>query len=308
MILIYSRDADSFVNEVIDYLDDDFVRVGDLDKVVINNINIDANGVVFKLSSNFFKDIDFNKINTIWFNGGIANTTGSNYENDSYSLLVNSFLHKKDVKKIGSLLNSFEVNKLDVQLYAQEYGFKTPETLITNDKNKLVNFYNKFDSENGIICKRITDTLFYENDDFIYDFSPTFLIDADILKQIPESFAISLFQERILAEFEVRVVFISGDFYAMSIHTFRDNVDFRSELSTSKNVRAVTFKLPEDIKTKICKIFKKLNLNYGSIDLIYSNDEFYFLEINPIGQVGFVSNICNFYIEKDLANILSNET
>ncbi len=134
MILIYSRDADSFVNEVIDYLEDDYIRVGDLDKVFIDNLNIDSNGVVFKLSSDFFKDIDFNQIETIWFNGGIANTTGSTYENDSYSLLVNSFLHKKEAKKIGRLLNSFEVNKLDVQLYAQECGFKTPETLILKYK------------------------------------------------------------------------------------------------------------------------------------------------------------------------------
>jgi len=308
MILIYSRDADSFVNKVIDYLEDDFIRVGDLEKIFIDNLNIGSKGIIIKLNGRFFNSIDFNRVKTVWFNGGKANTLGSKYENNSYSVLINTFLNKKETKKIGRLINSFEVNKLDVQLYAQEYGFKTPETLVTNDKNKLLDFYNRFDIKNGIICKRITDELFYENDKFEYDFTPTFLIDSNILKEIPKSFAISLFQERIVADFEVRVIFINGDFYSMSIHTFKDNVDYRQELDIAKNVRAIPFELPIDVKNKIDKIFKKLNLNYGSIDLMYSNDEFYFLEINPIGQIGFVNNICNFYIEEELSNILKNET
>ena len=305
MILIYSRDADHFVNEVIDYLEEDYIRIGDLDKMYIEDLNIAPNGVIFNIKGEFFNAIDLNRVKTIWFNGGSANTLGSKYENDSYSLLVNSFLHKKEVKKIGRLINSFEVNKLDVQLYAREYGFKTPKTFITTDKNKLVRFYNKF--KNGIICKRMTDVLFYKNDEFAYDFTPTFLIDSNTLKKIPDFFAVSLFQERILADFEVRVVYICGKFYAMAIHTFEDNVDYRHELSMGKNVRAVPFELPTDVKNKITKIVKRLKLNYGAIDLMYSGDEFYFLEINPVGQVGFVNTICNFYIEKELSNILKNE-
>jgi len=54
MVIIYSRDTDSFVNQVIGYLKEDYIRIGDLDKVILNNLNIDSNEIAFKLSSVFF--------------------------------------------------------------------------------------------------------------------------------------------------------------------------------------------------------------------------------------------------------------
>ena len=38
MILIYNKDIDDFVNVVIDYLNEDFMRIGDKDKIYIDNI------------------------------------------------------------------------------------------------------------------------------------------------------------------------------------------------------------------------------------------------------------------------------
>jgi D-alanine-D-alanine ligase-like ATP-grasp enzyme len=44
------------------------------------------------------------------------------------------------------------------------------------------------------------------------------------------------------------------------------------------------------------------NLDCGSIDLIYSTDEkYYFLEVNPVGQFGMVSYPCNYQLEKKIA-------
>lgn len=48
-----------------------------------------------------------------------------------------------------------------------------------------------------------------------------------------------------------------------------------------------------------------LNLNTGSIDLIVdTQDNYYFLEINPVGQFGMVSQPCNYYLEKKVAEYL----
>ena len=56
---------------------------------------------------------------------------------------------------------------------------------------------------------------------------------------------------------------------------------------------------------KLLKLMKKLGLNFGSIDMIKAkNGEYYFLEVNPVGQFGMVSHPCNFSIEKHLAELL----
>lgn len=225
MILIYSKDVDDFVNQVIDCLDEDFIRIGGgIDKMVIDKINVSDNKINFKTHNNFFPSFDIELINNIWFNGGYINTHGNNYENECYEMLFNSFLNFKNVNKIGRLRSDFEINKLDAPLEAKKHGFKIPETLITNNKDKLISFYNKHYIQNGIICKRITDNYFYKDNGFVYDFTATFLIDSDLLADIPERFAVSLFQERIIADFEIRVIFVKDVFYAMSIHNFTNDI------------------------------------------------------------------------------------
>ena len=48
-----------------------------------------------------------------------------------------------------------------------------------------------------------------------------------------------------------------------------------------------------------------MGINTGSIDLIYSlSNEYVFLEVNPQGQFDWLSKNCNYYIEKDIAELL----
>src|SRR5690606_41647080 len=63
--------------------------------------------------------------------------------------------------------------------------------------------------------------------------------------------------------------------------------------------RTVAFNLPSDIENKLTKLMNVLSLNFGSIDMIVSkNREYYFLEVNPVGQFGMVSFPCNYNIER----------
>jgi len=56
------------------------------------------------------------------------------------------------------------------------------------------------------------------------------------------------------------------------------------------------------------KLLLELNLDTGSIDLIYTkSDEFVFLEINPVGQYDMVSAPCNYYLDKKIASLLLKE-
>ena len=63
--------------------------------------------------------------------------------------------------------------------------------------------------------------------------------------------------------------------------------------------------MPIEIENNLAELMKHLNLNSGSIDLIYGCDKkYYFLEVNPVGQFGMTSYPCNYYIEKKIANYL----
>lgn len=201
MVLIYSKFDDDFVNQVIDCLEVDFVRISDRNKIFINEICISEKETVFNADSEFFSRIDLKKLKTIWFNGGVASTFGNDYENECYRMLVDSFLSsKRNINRIGRIHSNFEITKLDTLLEAKRQGFEIPDTLLTSNKDKLFFFHKKYHSQNGIVCKRISDRYFYENDNNVYDFTPTFLVEPNIFNDIPDRFAISLFQERIIPD------------------------------------------------------------------------------------------------------------
>lgn len=304
MVLIYSKDVDDFVNQVIDCLDEDFIRFSESDKINIEEMDFSNINNSYIIKSNYLNFINLECVKSIWFNGGVVSSEGNEYENKCYEVLNDAYLLQKTTYKLGRRIADFEFNRLDVMLEARKQGLKIPNTLITGSKVKLEKFIRS--NQKGVISKRILDNYFYEDDKYSYNFNLTFSITPEIFSVVPDQFAISFFQERIIADFEIRVIYIDQIMYSACIYNFDDNVDYRTKLWNMENLRIFPFKLPVNVKNKIDRVFKKFNMNYGSVDLMYSNDEYYFLEINPAGQISFINNACNFYIQNHLAEKLKN--
>ena len=121
----------------------------------------------------------------------------------------------------------------------------------------------------------------------------------------------SLIQEYVEKLFELRIFFLNDNFYSMAIFSQLDDqtkIDFR-KYNRAIPARRVPFNLPNEIKDKIIKLMRTLNLNCGSLDFIVDLDgNFYFLEVNPVGQFGMVSSPCNFFLEKEIVNYLNQES
>lgn len=306
MIVIYSKDVDDFVNNVIDYLDTNFIRIAESDKTSIESMNFSNENSSYIIKTDYVENIELENVKSVWFNGGCINSGGGDYENKCHEILNDAFILQKSIKKIGKRIADFETNRLDIMLEAKKQGLKIPHTLITGDKKKLQNFYDIYFNSNGIISKRILDSFYYGDDSFLYNFNLTFLITPEILSKTPDDFTISFFQERIVADFEIRVIYIDGSFYSAAIQAFKDTTDIRTIFPEIDKSRIIPFKLPVVIEEKLEKVFNKFNLNYGSADLMYCEGDYYFLEINPTGQISFINNPCNYNIENKLAQILKN--
>ena len=60
-----------------------------------------------------------------------------------------------------------------------------------------------------------------------------------------------------------------------------------------------------EIKEKILSFAKYFNLNSGSFDIIKDKKgKYIFLEVNPVGQFGMVSQPCNYNLEQKIAKYL----
>jgi glutathione synthase/RimK-type ligase-like ATP-grasp enzyme len=124
---------------------------------------------------------------------------------------------------------------------------------------------------------------------------------------MPDYFQTTFFQKEIVKKFEIRIFYLNNKLYSEAIFSQNDEqtkIDFR-HYNLNKPNRTVPFELPNDVTNSLLNLLNKIKLNCASIDMIYStNKQYYFLEINPLGQFWQVSYPCNYYLENEIAKYL----
>ncbi len=196
----------------------------------------------------------------------------------------------------------YSLNKLVVLDIASKVGLKIPDSFITNNSKKL-----KFDKNNKYITKHVSKMLFAPSEKFYLD-QGTKKVDEKLLRQ-EISCSYSFFQQQIEKKYEIRTFMFFDKLFSMAIFSQNNNktkIDFRNYDKEKPN-RMVPYNLPEEIEKKLLRIMKKLKIQSGSADLIFDGKDYVFLEINPVGQLDFVSSNCNYQIEKYIANFLKNK-
>ena len=63
-------------------------------------------------------------------------------------------------------------------------------------------------------------------------------------------------------------------------------------------------KLPQTVINQIAELMKKLNLNFGGIDLALVDDTYYFIEVNPTGEWGWLASSVGLPIDKAIVKYL----
>ncbi|RQO65155.1 grasp-with-spasm system ATP-grasp peptide maturase [Pedobacter sp. KBW06] len=225
-------------------------------------------------------------------------------ENQALNDYIKQFVAHRSPVSLGSYHNS-SLNKLHVLDLARQFGIKTPGTFVINTKKEL----SRKLVENGpLITKAISEGVSIYNVNHSY-YSYTEEINESDLVNISDVFFPSLFQKKVDKKFEIRVFFLSDRFYSMVILSQRNKqteVDFRKYDERKPN-RFLPFRLPAEVELKLAALFKALDLNTGSADFVVDkNNEYFFLEINPVGQFSMVSYPCNYYLEKEVAKFLIN--
>lgn len=318
MIVIISSDSDQSTCDVINWLkyyNEDYILITENDKLEIIEIYPSGN-YKFKVFDKVFEYFD---IKSVWYrrdrlnlktelinnfseDNDISNMfkTHSLFEKNVITDFINYlFLRKKNINNY--LLSS--VNKLLVLAKAESVGLKIPDTLVTGCKKQLLEFKR---AHKSLITKCLAEGAYFGNNDYWF-YAYTEPVTIEMIDKLNDQFCPSLFQKQIPKKYEIRTFYLNNRFNSMSIFSQTNRKtkdDFRHYDQTLPN-RNVGFKLPFTIENKLAKLMKSLNLNSGSIDLIYGKDhEFYFLEVNPIGQFGMLSYPCNYFLDKQIADFL----
>ncbi len=323
MILILSEQEDGSTNHVIDwmlYKDIAYQRVNREDKLLLEKFAINNDSVCIEIripENNASKVISYKSLNGFWYRRGYMNIAYFTSDLKEEKSVLHNYLYlewKALVDTIHYLLiklphigNPFhnQTNKLHNLFLAKKLGLKVPNTLVTSTLEELRVFYQK---KENIITKAIDRASFpYGKKEKLRGLTST-LSDSDLSAK--SFFFPSKFQEKIDKAYELRIFYINKQFYVSAIFSQLDNqteTDFRNYNNDKPN-RTPPYKLPIYIEQKLCAFMQKLNMKSGSIDMIVTKQkEYFFLEVNPVGQFRQVSRPCNFFLEEKFVNFFKNE-
>lgn len=308
MILIISINNDYSTTAVIEWLNffnKKWVKVNNDD---IINVNFLGSDIEFHVNNFKFK---LSEITSCWYRRGFLNLKFCiNNEikqfhdfNITEACKIEQYIYFKlnQLKKVNYYSNS-EINKLIVSDIARNLEIKTPNDYLVNTKNELRKIMT--DDKQEFITKSIWGNPVHRFNNFTL-FNYTQKIELEKIET--NNFVVSLVQNYIEKKYELRIFYLEKSFYTMAIFSQNDAksiVDFRNYNKEKPN-RTVPYKLPFIIQQKLIKLMDKLDLNCGSIDMIVDkNNDYVFLEVNPIGQFGMVSAPCNYNLESIIAKHL----
>lgn len=252
-------------------------------------------------------NIQVNRFGTGEFSQERLRTYSHEHMKTRYEQIQRCFHGKKCLGKFGF----GNYNKIEFLEVCTSLNIEIPKTLVTRSKLRLLEFWKKCKEE--IITKSLAfpfECINYNKYGAIdsYRMGYTVPVGKSELESLPDFFDLSMFQEKLDKLFEIRTIYLDGKVYSEAIFSQSREVaalDYR--LGYDSGMRMCNYTLPEEIEKQVQKLMEKLDLNFGSLDMVVTKDKRYvFLEVNPNGQYGAVSVTTNSNVDYEVAKFLMN--
>jgi hypothetical protein len=187
------------------------------------------------------------------------------------------------------------------QLYrAEEIGFLIPSTAISNSPTLVKSHIGRFDS---IVTKALFAPLIEESDQDYFIFTNHIdNIPNDVDDEI--SIAPAIYQEPLYPKIDYRVTVISDIVLSVRIEYEKTEPSIIDWRRIKDNINFSLEKLPPKIENMCREYVMNNGLIFGAIDLIKHNDKYYFIEINPNGEWGWLQKPHNIPIAETLSDYM----
>jgi len=216
------------------------------------------------------------------------------------SLRYNLFTILEDLPWINPFGKEAKIdgNKMFQLRIATKHHLHTPKTLFSNDEEKIKAFFQEYCHGKAVakLHGAIKKSMSGEN------FLSTTVIDQDNLEHLADIvYCPMIFQPYIEKEYELRIVYVDGEFFTGKINN-SENADWRVG---HESFFWSAYELPEDIQRNLTSMMNEMGLYLGAIDMIKGRDgNYHFLEVNPQGEWGMLQKDLNFPIAQKIADFL----
>ncbi len=180
-------------------------------------------------------------------------------------------------------------NKLFQLKTAKECGLEIPKTLVTNTDDVYIN------ADEMYVVKSLDTALFYDLKKEKEMFTYSNVIQGIELKEYDLSLAPFFVQELLEPKIDCRITFVGEKLFPVQIVKHQNGIsgDWRKH---KEELEYIQFKLPNDIEEALKSLMSRLGLIFGGIDLVYCDGSYYFIEVNPTGEWGWLEVKCGLNI------------
>ncbi|MBU2488885.1 MAG: hypothetical protein KKA60_05805 [Proteobacteria bacterium] len=214
-----------------------------------------------------------------------------------YKILIDRFW----ISPIASIREA--ENKIYQLLIARDIGFEIPKSLITTSQEKIESFFSGLQGNcitKPIKSGRINDP---EKPKVIFT---SLITKNDIRLMESVCYCPMYLQNEIGKIADIRVTVVGNKVFTAKIlsQEFQETmIDWRK--GENSKVRHERMELPSKIEHMCVELIRRLNLQFGAIDLVLDQDSRYiFLEINPNGQWGWIEKRLGYNISGEIVNLL----
>ncbi|GAB3357762.1 hypothetical protein [Lysobacter tyrosinilyticus] len=169
-------------------------------------------------------------------------------------------------------------------MQAKAVGLSIPQTLLSNDPQRIRAFFNAHDGR--VIYKPYVPAV-WNSDGGMYSTFTSPLNEALLEHDISLSQAPGIYQSLVDKDYELRITVMGRSIFASRIDSQQDGyylTDWRANVSRNP-IRSRRHQLPAHIEQQCLALVERMGLVFGCIDVIVTPEgDYIFLEINEMGQ------------------------
>ncbi len=290
-ILILSSLYDFSTDLVAQRLEEAGANYIRLNKEQLKDCDLHFNPVerTLKINSDFFEGC-IDRVKSVWFRQPVflRNTPGKAISIEEQLSLSqwNAFLRGLMAYDDSYWMNfpqsTYAAESKPYQLMvAKRIGFHVPETVMSNG------FGFEHLRCDEFVIKSI-DTVFLREDDHCY-FAYTTMLDResfshDITRNAPISF-----QEYIADKTDLRVTVVRDKVFPVTVTDRGKAIPGDWRLTEKEALEYDDVEFPPGLAGLCIQYLKELGLEYGAFDFAFAHGKYYFIEMNPTGEWGWLS-------------------
>lgn len=185
-----------------------------------------------------------------------------------------------------------ECKMLQLQV-ACDVGLKVPRTMISADPKAIRSFARTL--MRSLVYKPLTGHFWIESGQPKFQTQAAIINDLDALDNASISACPGIYQELVDKVGDIRSVVVGNKVFSVLFRSSGDasehGIDCRHQILLGA-ATSEPFEMPSQIEDLLLQITCKFGLTYSSADFALCGDgSVYFLELNPVGQFGFVEQL-----------------